>query len=100
MGGLFDFHEEVGEMATATSIRASALMGLRCRACHLLQPADERYVCADCYGPIEPEYDLAALDTERLRHGISRGPRSLWRYAPLLPVAAPLSHFTVRWPPP
>src|SRR2546428_6723882 len=86
-------------MATATTTRASALMGLRCRACHLLQPADERYVCADCYGAIEPEYDTASFDTDGLRGAIEHGPRSLWRYAPLLPIAAPESHFAVGWTP-
>src|SRR5207245_1156578 len=75
------------------------LMGLRCRACHLLQPADERYVCADCYGAIEPEYDTASFDTDGLRGAIEHGPRSLWRYAPLLPIAAPESHFAVGWTP-
>src|SRR5437879_3889321 len=84
-------------MATATTTRTSALMGLRCRACQLLQPADERYVCGDCYGPVEPEYDTASFDTEVLRDAIERGPLSLWRYAPLLPIAAPRSHFAVGW---
>src|SRR5438105_9989804 len=86
-------------MAMATTTRASALVGLRCRACHLLQPADERYVCADCYGPIEPEYDTASFDTDGLRGAIEHGPRSLWRYAALLPIAAPESHFAVGWTP-
>src|SRR5438128_357710 len=77
----------------------SRLRGLRCRACHVLQPADQRYVCGECYGPIEPEYDLAAFDTESLRAEIERGPLSLWRYAPLLPVATPRGHFAVGWTP-
>ena len=77
----------------------SRLRGLRCRACHALQPADDRYVCGECYGPIEPEYDLEAFDTEALRDEIERGPLSLWRYAPLLPVAAPRGHFAVGWTP-
>src|SRR5207244_642683 len=66
---------------------------------HLLQPADERYVCADCYGPIEPEYDTASFDPDGLRGAIEHGPRSLWRYAPLLPIAAPESHLAVGWSP-
>src|SRR5437667_9917707 len=77
----------------------SRLRGLRCRACHVLRPADERYVGGECYGPIEPEYDLAAFDTESLREEIGRGPLSLWRYAPLLPVADPRGHFAVGWTP-
>jgi threonine synthase len=85
-------------MAT-TLERTTRLSGFRCRACHALQPADERYVCGDCYGPIEPEYDLASLRTADLRDEIQRGPRTLWRYAPLLPVAEPASHFPVGWTP-
>ena len=77
----------------------SRLRGLRCRACHALSPADERYICAECYGPIEPEYDLASFDTKTLRDQIEAGPLSLWRYAPLLPVAAPPGHFSVGWTP-
>ena len=42
----------------------TALRGLRCRACAALQPADDRYVCGECLGPIEPEYDLSVFDTE------------------------------------
>ena len=77
----------------------SHLRGLRCRACRGLQPADDRYICGECYGPIEPEYDLSAFDTRALRDEIEAGPLSLWRYAPLLPVAAPTGHFTVGWTP-
>ena len=83
----------------ATTIEYTALRGFRCRSCHVLSPADERYVCGDCYGPIEPEYDLASLDTETLRDEIERGPHSLWRYAPLLPVSEPKSHYAVGWTP-
>src|SRR3989441_9547149 len=83
----------------ATTIARGALIGFRCRSCHALSPADERYVCAECYGPIEPEYALASIDAERLRDEIERGPQSLWRYAPLLPVAEPKSHYAVGWTP-
>ena len=86
----------------ATTLERSStshLRGLRCRACRALQPADDRYICGECYGPIEPEYDLAAFDTAALRDEIESGPLSLWRYAPLLPVAAPAGHFTVGWTP-
>jgi threonine synthase len=77
----------------------TALRGLRCRACSALQPADERYVCGECLGPIEPEYDLSVFETETLRADIESGPQSLWRYAPLLPVAAPATHWPVGWTP-
>src|SRR5438093_8640477 len=97
MGGLSRSRRRQ-EMAT-TLERTSALRGLRCRSCHLLQPADERYVCAECYGPIEPEYDLSSRSSESLREEIVQGPRSLWRYARFLPVAEPASHHAVGWTP-
>lgn len=78
-----------------TTTERSVLLGLRCRACGALQTADERYVCGDCLGPIEPEYDLAALDPETLRLEIEHGPRTLWRYAPLLPAREPATHYPV-----
>ena len=84
---------------TTTLKEITALRGLRCRACGALQPADERYVCGECLGPIEPEYDLDIFDAETLRVDIERGPASLWRYAPLLPVAPPTSHWPVGWTP-
>ena len=81
------------------SASRGALLGLRCRSCNALQPADERYVCGECFGPIEPAYDLASLDPTVLRWEIENGPRTLWRYARLLPVAAPASHYDVGWTP-
>jgi len=84
---------------TTTLKEITALRGLRCRACSALQPADDRYVCAECLGPIEPEYDLAAFETQTLRDEIERGPASLWRYAPLLPVPAPPTGWPVGWTP-
>jgi threonine synthase len=84
---------------TVTIERTTRLRGLRCRSCHALQPADARYVCAECYGPVEPEYGLGPSDARALRETIERGPRSLWRYAELLPVAEPSSHYPVGWTP-
>src|SRR4029077_2567355 len=94
MSGGFSFVE--GKMAT-TIATGSLLRGLRCRACGALQPADERYVCGDCLGPIEPDYQLDALRGAELRERIERGPRSLWRYAAFLPVSEPSGHFPVGW---
>jgi threonine synthase len=66
------------------------LIGLRCRACGADYPAEARYVCTRCFGPVEAAYDHSALaqDPAALKRRIQAGPRSLWRYADLLPVAA------------
>jgi len=82
-----------------TTMLTERIIGLRCRSCGLLQPRDERYVCERCLGAVEPEYDLASLAASDLRSRIERGPRTLWRYAPLLPCAEPVQGLAVGWTP-
>ncbi|HEV8338750.1 MAG TPA: threonine synthase [bacterium] len=60
---------------------------LRCRECGAEVPVGPVYVCEICLGPLEAVYDLEALRGLRLRERIEAGPRTLWRYADLLPVA-------------
>ncbi|MBM4434030.1 MAG: threonine synthase [Chloroflexi bacterium] len=57
---------------------------LRCRGCQQTYPAQDLHTCAACLGPLEVVY--APMGAAELRIAIERGPRSLWRYAPLLPV--------------
>jgi threonine synthase len=62
---------------------------LRCRVCETHFPLDPVGTCPRCFGPLDPVYDR---DTQRAvvtRERIESGPRSLWRYADLLPVAPP-----------
>ncbi len=59
---------------------------LRCRICETQYPLDPVGVCAKCFGPLEPVY---AKDRVVTRAEIEAGPLNIWRYAPLLPVAAP-----------
>jgi threonine synthase len=102
IGGFFFWRSEMTTRTIAgeqVEARPGKLKGLRCRACGVTAPADERYVCGECFGPVEPAYDLESFDTAALRFEISNGPRSLWRYAPLLPVAEPTSHYPVGWTP-
>ncbi len=61
--------------------------GLRCRECGTTYPDDARYSCDLCFGPLEVTYDLAAARGVVTREAIEAGPRSIWRYAPLLPDA-------------
>ena len=42
---------------------------------------------------LRARYDLDRLRREVTRESIARGPASLWRYAPLLPVALPENVF-------
>jgi threonine synthase len=64
-------------------------ISLRCRVCeqeHGLEPIG---VCSRCFGPLDPVYDWDALRESVSAETIASGPPSLWRYADLLPVAAP-----------
>ena len=81
------------------TITADPIQGLRCRSCGVLQPRDERYVCEHCLGAVEPEYDLGSFATSDRRERIENGPRTLWRYAPLLPCAQPPRGLAVGWTP-
>ena len=62
---------------------------LRCRVCESEYPTVASGSCVRCFGPLEPVYDWDAVAREVSRDRIEAGPRSLWRYAPLLPVAPP-----------
>jgi threonine synthase len=59
-------------------------VALSCRECGERTPIGPRYVCESCFGPLETAYDFGAVT----RADIERGPASIWRYAPLLPVPA------------
>ncbi len=58
---------------------------LRCRGCQATYPAEDRHTCPECLGPLEVIY-RPGLPPRELRAAIEAGPRSLWRYAPLLPI--------------
>ncbi len=63
--------------------------GLRCRECGRAYPAEALHVCDYCFGPLEVSYDYERVADTMTRERIARGPRSIWRYADLLPVADP-----------
>ncbi len=66
-----------------------SVQALRCRVCESEYPAVASGVCVRCMGPLEPVYDWDAVAAVVSRERIEAGPRSLWRYADLLPVDAP-----------
>jgi len=63
----------------------SAARCLICRNCGTEAPLRAQHACYACFGPLEIGYesDLLARVT---REQIEAGPKSMWRYAPLLPV--------------
>jgi threonine synthase len=62
---------------------------LRCRNCETEHALEAVGVCARCFGPLDPVYDPGELARTATRELIESGPRSIWRYAPLLPVEPP-----------
>jgi threonine synthase len=61
--------------------------GLRCRECGRQFPVEALHVCDFCFGPLEVAYDYERIAATVSRQRIADGPRSIWRYRDLLPVA-------------
>ncbi len=62
--------------------------GLRCRECSRSYPAEALHVCEWCFGPLEVVYDYEAIAASTSRERIAAGPKTIWRYADLLPASA------------
>lgn len=62
----------------------SALIGLQCHLCKSVFPAEAKYVCEKCLGPLEAMYDYSAIKLTRAE--IAERPKNLWRYRELLPI--------------
>jgi threonine synthase len=60
-------------------------VALQCRICGQQYPVEPLTICEECFGPLEPAYDLQSLDGEVFRKHVEQGPASLWRYEVLLP---------------
>ncbi len=60
---------------------------LRCRECGRAYDVGPAYTCNWCFGPLEVVYDEEAAAAAVSRERIAAGPRSIWRYADLLPAA-------------
>jgi threonine synthase len=58
---------------------------LKCKECGSTYDLEARYVCDDCFGPLEVAYDLSGIEPESARRRIQAGPQNLWRYADFLP---------------
>jgi threonine synthase len=73
---------------------------LRCKECKTEYPLDARYVCEQCFGPLEVKYaSRAGSDPAELKRRIQAGPHSIWRYADFLPVEHPTSALASGWTP-
>jgi threonine synthase len=58
---------------------------LQCRICGARYAVEALTICEECFGPLEPAYDLDAVDGMAFRKAAENGPSTLWRYESLLP---------------
>src|SRR4051795_8606820 len=63
----------------------AAVEALQCKECRTSYPLEARYVCEQCFGPLEVSYDFSGLDAAETKRRIQAGPQSIWRYADFLP---------------
>ena len=59
---------------------------LKCKECGELYPKEPKHVCEICFGPLETVYDYDGVRKSLTREKIEKRPRSIWRYAELLPI--------------
>jgi threonine synthase len=69
-------------LAAATTVNLGPARALSCRECGHEIPLAPEFACPECFGPLEVAYDFAGVTRKR----IEAGPKSIWRYASLLPV--------------
>lgn len=69
-----------------SDILKNKIKGLKCRECGKLYPAAALHVCEFCFGPLEVDYNYDEIKKNISREKIEKGPKSLWRYADLLPI--------------
>src|SRR5947199_4868082 len=74
-------------MSKASPMSTDRIKGLICRECSKEYPAVSLHVCDMCFGPLEVQYDYKVIKARLTRTAIEAGPKSLWRYVDLLPVA-------------
>jgi threonine synthase len=62
-----------------------AVQELRCKECGTGYPLEARFVCDECFGPLEVSYDFTGLDPAEAKRKIQAGSRGIWRYSDFLP---------------
>ena len=73
----------------------TTLQHLECSLCTKRYDAGKPWNLCECGGPLLVRYDLEAARKSWSREWIASGPSSMWRYAPILPVARPSSMVTL-----
>jgi threonine synthase len=72
--------------ADPTSTTTTGFAGLQCSNCGADAPLGPVFVCVKCFGPLKATYDYGRVSATLTRDAIAGRPRTLWRYAELLPL--------------
>jgi threonine synthase len=81
------------------------VQALQCKECDSTYPLDARYVCEQCFGPLEVAYDHSGIDPAEAKRKIQAGPQTIWRYADFLPFESapaaglPVGLTPLQWAP-
>ena len=68
------------------------IVGFECSKCGAIFMAETaQNVCSKDGGPLYVRYDLAAIRRNATRDSVNAGPKSMWRYAAVLPDAEPVT---------
>jgi len=68
------------------------IVGFECSKCgEKLAPRPAPTICPKDGGPLYVCYDLATIRRSATRESVSAGPKSMWRYAAILPDAEPVT---------
>jgi threonine synthase len=62
------------------------VLGLRCKGCGKERGKDAVAACDECWGSLEPVYDMDAVRATFTRDAIAARATDLWRYRELLPI--------------
>jgi len=62
---------------------------LECSVCTRIYPSGQLLNLCECGGPLLVRYDLALLRSAWRQETLASAPKSMWRYAPALPVEKP-----------
>ncbi|MBV8820782.1 MAG: pyridoxal-phosphate dependent enzyme, partial [Acidobacteriaceae bacterium] len=62
---------------------------LECSLCGTKYPAGQIHNLCSCGGPLLVRYDLAKAKATWTREALHTAPKSMWRYAPVMPVSRP-----------
>lgn len=64
----------------------SYFSGLKCRECGKTYPKEPLYVCENCFGPLEVDYNYDEIKSILSKEEIVSRPKNMWRYKELLPI--------------